>query len=173
VLVSDYGGGIITDKVIKYINSVAKSGVKVIVDSRYALGKYRNIATATPNETEAGPAVGIESYSDRDTERTAKLLTAAMKAKGMIVTRGSRGMIIFEKGKLVSIPAYGSEEIVDVSGAGDTVSSVVALALGCGASLVDAAKVANVAGGVVVMKRGTATISARELKGELKNAGKN
>ncbi|HPI04682.1 MAG TPA: PfkB family carbohydrate kinase, partial [Candidatus Goldiibacteriota bacterium] len=87
-----------------------------------------------------------------------------------IITRGSKGMMIFEKGKIISIPAHGTDEIVDVSGAGDTVSSVVALSLGCNAPLVDAAKTANVAGGVVVMKRGTATITAAELKRELTNA---
>ncbi len=170
VIVSDYGGGVITDGIIKFINGAAKAGAKVIVDSRYALRKYKYIAAATPNETEAGPAVEIEKYDDKSVEKTIRRLASAMKAKGMIITRGSKGMMIFEKGKITSIPAHGTDEIVDVSGAGDTVSSVVALSLGCSAPLLDAAKTANVAGGVVVMKRGTATITAAELKRELANA---
>jgi rfaE bifunctional protein kinase chain/domain len=169
VIVSDYGGGMITDGIIKYINSAAKAGAKVVVDSRYALRKYKYISAATPNETEAGPAVEIEKYDDKSVTKIIRKLSDAMKAKGMIVTRGSKGMMIFEKGKITSIAAHGTDEIVDVSGAGDTVSSVVALSLGCNASLTDAAKTANVAGGVVVMKRGTATITAEELKRELKN----
>ncbi len=168
VLVSDYGGGIITDRVIKYINSEAKKGVKVVVDSRYSLKKYKYIATGTPNETEAGPLVGIEKYTDKDVEKTGKLLIKAMKSRGMIITRGSRGMMVFEKNTVKSISAFGTDEIVDVSGAGDTVSSIVTLALACGASLYDAASLANIGGGIVVMKRGTATVTSNELKGVIK-----
>ncbi|MCE5300067.1 MAG: PfkB family carbohydrate kinase [Spirochaetia bacterium] len=169
ILVSDYDGGIITDRAIKAVNALAKAGKKVVVDSRYGLKKYKYVATATPNETEAGPAVGHEKYGEEDVELIVKKLAKVMKGTGMIVTRGSRGMIVLEKGKVSRIPAYGTDEIVDVSGAGDTVSSIIATALACGASLVDAAFLANIGGGLVVMKRGAATVPVHELKGALKN----
>jgi D-glycero-beta-D-manno-heptose-7-phosphate kinase len=168
MLVSDYDGGIITDRVIKAVNALAKKGLKVIVDSRYALKKFRHIATGTPNETEAGPLVGIEHYRESDVEMICRQLAGHIRAKGMIITRGSRGMMILEKKKLSKIPAFGSDEIVDVSGAGDTVSSIVSLALACGASLKDAAFLANIGGGLVVMKHGVATVTAKELKSALK-----
>jgi bifunctional ADP-heptose synthase (sugar kinase/adenylyltransferase) len=142
--------------------------LKVVVDSRYALRKFRYIATGTPNETEAGPLTGIEHYDEKSVEVMTEKLAALVKSKGMIITRGSRGMNIFEKKKLFKIPAYGTDEIVDVSGAGDTVSSIVALALACGASLVDSAYLANIGGGLVVMKRGVATVTVSELKNALK-----
>jgi rfaE bifunctional protein kinase chain/domain len=169
ILVSDYGSGMITDGVIKAINALAKKGKKVVVDSRYGLKKFKYVATATPNETEAGPAVDYEKYEEKDVEYIVKQLGKMMKAKGMIVTRGSRGMIVFENKKLVKVAPFGSDEIVDVSGAGDTVSSIISIALACGAKLSDAAYLANIGGGLVVMKRGVATVTVNELKGALKN----
>jgi rfaE bifunctional protein kinase chain/domain len=169
ILVSDYGGPLLTDKIIYFISSLAKKGYKVVVDSRYALKKFKYITTGTPNETEAGPLVDIESYEEKDIENTIKKLTTLIKSKGMIITRGSKGMIIYENKKITKIPAFGTEEIVDVSGAGDTVASIVSLALACGTSLNDAAYLANIGGGIVVMKRGVATVTPEELKKALKN----
>jgi len=150
--------------VIKTVNRLAKKGLQVVVDSRYALKKFRYITTGTPNETEAGPLVGMEHYSEKDVEIMTRKLARLVKSRGMIVTRGSRGMNIYEKKKLVKIPAFGTDEIVDVSGAGDTVSSIVAVALACGASLADAAYIANIGGGLVVMKRGVATVTVAEIR---------
>jgi rfaE bifunctional protein kinase chain/domain len=169
ILVSDYGSGMITDRVITAINRLAKEGKQVVVDSRYGLKKYKYVATATPNETEAGPAVDYEKYEEKDVEYTVRQLAKIMKAKGMIVTRGSRGMIVFENKKIVKVAPYGSNEIVDVSGAGDTVSSIISIALAAGAKLADAAYLANIGGGLVVMKRGVATVTVKELKGAFKN----
>jgi len=169
ILVSDYGGPLLTDKIIYFISSLAKKGYKVVVDSRYALKKFKYITTGTPNETEAGPLVDIESYEEKDIENTIKKLTTLIKSKGMIITRGSKGMIIYENKKITKIPAFGTEEIVDVSGAGDTVASIVSLALACETSLNDAAYLANIGGGIVVMKRGVATVTPEELKKALKN----
>ena len=91
-----------------------------------------------------------------------------LKRTGMqavVITRGSRGMAIFEPGgPTTHLPIHGSDEIADVTGAGDTVIATVTLALAAGGSLVDAARLANYAGGLVVMKRGTATVSADELR---------
>ncbi len=170
VLVSDYGGGIMTPGVISAVNKIAKAGAKVIVDSRYSLGRYRNILTATPNETEAGPQAGIEKYGEEDVKKAGKKLMSMVKSKGMIITRGSRGMMVFERGRVRKIPAFGSEKIVDVSGAGDTVSAITALALACGASLYDAAYLANIGAGIAVMKHGVAAVSAGQMKKAARNA---
>jgi rfaE bifunctional protein kinase chain/domain len=168
LLVSDYGGPLLTDRIISLINDFAGEGYKVVVDSRHALRKFRYITTATPNETEAGPLVGIENYEEKDVENMAKKITHLLKAKGMIITRGSKGMIIYDNKRITKLPAFGTEEIVDVSGAGDTVSSIISLALSCGMSLKEAAYVANTGAGLVVMKRGVATVTQEELKRALK-----
>lgn len=170
ILVSDYDGGIITKRIINYINNLAKKGKKVIVDSRYALKYFRYITTATPNETEAGPIVGIERYEEKNIEIIIKKLKNILKSKGMIITRGSKGMVVLENGRIYKIPRYGSDEIVDVSGAGDTVASIITLTISCGLSIKDAAYLANIGGGLVVMKRGVATVKVEELKRALKNA---
>ena len=95
-------------------------------------------------------------------------MTAAQRDRtamqAVLITRGSRGMALFQPGqRTVHIPIFGSDEVTDVTGAGDTVIAAFALALSAGASFYEAARLANYAGGVVVMKRGTATVSAREL----------
>jgi len=169
ILVSDYDGGLINKKIINHINQIAKKGMIVVVDSRYSLKFFRNITTGTPNETEAGPIVGIEKYDEKNIEIICKKLKKILKSKGMIVTRGSKGMIVYEKNKLYKIEPYGSDEIVDVSGAGDTVASIVTLALSCGLDIKDAAFLANIGGGLVVLKRGVATVTQEELKRALKN----
>lgn len=164
ILISDYDGGLISGKIINYINKIARAGKKVVVDSRYSLKYFRYITTATPNETEAGPVVGIEKYEEKDIEKIIKKLKNVLKAKGMIITRGSKGMVVLENNKIFKIPAFGTEEIVDVSGAGDTVASIVALGLSCNFSIRDAAYLANIGAGLVVMKRGVATVKPEELK---------
>jgi rfaE bifunctional protein kinase chain/domain len=169
ILVSDYDGGLINNKIINHINQIAKKGMIVVVDSRYSLKFFRNITTGTPNETEAGPIAGIEKYDEKNIEIICKKLKKILKSKGMIVTRGSKGMIVYEKNKLYKIEPYGSDEIVDVSGAGDTVASIVTLALSCGLDIKDAAFLANIGGGLVVLKRGVATVTQEELKRALKN----
>jgi rfaE bifunctional protein kinase chain/domain len=169
ILVSDYDGGLINKKIINHINQIAKKGMIVVVDSRYSLKFFRNITTGTPNETEAGPIAGIEKYDEKNIEIICKKLKKILKSKGMMVTRGSKGMIVYEKNKLYKIEPYGSDEIVDVSGAGDTVASIVTLALSCGLDIKDAAFLANIGGGLVVLKRGVATVTQEELKRALKN----
>ncbi len=168
ILVSDYDGGIITKRIINYINKIAKQGMKVVVDSRYSLKHFRYIVTATPNETEAGPIAGIESYEEKDVETVIRKMKNVLKSKGMVITRGSKGMVVFENGKIFKIPRFGSDEIVDVSGAGDTVASIITLSISCGLSIYDAAFLANIGGGLVVMKRGVATVTQTELKEALK-----
>jgi len=170
ILVSDYGGGVITDAMIEVINGFGKKGKQIVVDSRHNLFKFQHITTGTPNETEAGPLVNIEDYEEENVKKMGVELMKLLKSKGMIITRGSKGMLVFEKKSIEKINAFGSDEIVDVSGAGDTVSSIVAAGLACGASLYDSAYLANIGGGLVVMKRGVATVTPDELKEALANA---
>ena len=99
-------------------------------------------------------------------------MLAHTRMQAVIVTRGSRGMAVFEPGqKTVHIPIFGSDQIADVTGAGDTVMAALTLALASGATIAEAARLANVAGGLVVMKRGTATVSVAELRRAIGSAG--
>jgi rfaE bifunctional protein kinase chain/domain len=137
----------------------------VLVDSRYALDQFTGMTACTPNETELEALVGARINDDRQVlEQAGRALLRKLQCQAVLVTRGSRGMALFEPGKATDhIPIVGSDEIADVTGAGDTVIATFALALAAGATFAEAARLANHAGGVVVMKRGTATVSADEL----------
>jgi rfaE bifunctional protein kinase chain/domain len=169
VILSDYGQGLVTPEV--WARALADARVRrpplVFVDSRYALLEYRGITACTPNESEVEAMLGIRIGDDREAlERAGRTLLARLDARAVLVTRGSRGMALFEPGRATDhIPIVGSDQIADVTGAGDTVIATFALAAAAGASFADAARLANRAGGLVVMKRGTATVSARELLG--------
>lgn len=168
VLVSDYGSGLVTPAVVRELVAPLLTGrrrVPVLVDSRYDLLKYRGLSACTPNESEVEHALQVTiGDAPRVLERAGRAILARTRMDAVIVTRGSRGMALFERGTPTThIPIYGSDEIADVTGAGDTVMATLTLALAAGASMADAARLANYAGGLVVMKRGTATVSAREL----------
>src|SRR5262249_4242527 len=119
----------------------------------------------TPNESEVEHLLGVRIDDDLSVlERAGRTLLARTRMQGVLITRGSRGMALFEpKRPTVHLPIFGSDEVADVTGAGDTVIATFGLALSAGASFYEAARLANYAGGLVVMKRGTATVSAREL----------
>ena len=103
-------------------------------------------------------------------ERAGRKLLEMTRMACVLITRGSRGMAVFERGKkTVHIPIFGSDSIADVTGAGDTVMATMTLALAAGATFEEAARLANYAGGLVVMKRGTATVSAAELRRAVSN----
>lgn len=168
VLVSDYGSGLVTPAVVRDLVAPLRAGrrrVPVLVDSRYDLLKYRDLTACTPNESEVEHALAVTiGDAPRVLERAGRAILARTKMDAVIVTRGSRGMALFERGAPTThIPIHGSDEIADVTGAGDTVMATLTLALAAGAVMADAARLANYAGGLVVMKRGTATVSAREL----------
>ena len=168
VLVSDYGSGLLSPSLVTTLVRPLVSGrrrVPVLVDSRYDLLRYRGLTACTPNESEVEHALGTRiGDSPRVLERAGRAILARTRMDAVLVTRGSRGMALFEPGApTVHVPIYGSDEIADVTGAGDTVMATLTLALAAGASMADAARLANYAGGLVVMKRGTATVSAREL----------
>jgi len=166
VLMSDYGSGIVTPALGRAVGAAARRrGIPVLVDSRYALTKFRGLTACAPNESEVEAALGVDlDDSPRALEAAGRTLLEQTRMRAVIITRGSRGMAVFEPGQpTLHLPIYGSDEIADVTGAGDTVMAALTLAMAAGASAGEAARVANVAGGLVVMKRGTATVSAAEL----------
>jgi len=165
LLVSDYGCGLVTPDLVAKARRVLKNA-PVIVDSRYALLKFHGMTACTPNESEVEQALGVRIGDDpKALERAGRTLLRKTRAHAVLVTRGSRGMALFEPARpTVHIPIVGSDQIADVTGAGDTVIATVTLALSAGASFLEAAHLANHAGGIVVMKRGTATVNASELR---------
>lgn len=170
VLLSDYGSGLVTPAVAELVRRTLEKRsrrrpVPVLVDSRYRLLDYKGFTTCTPNEAEVEQVVGIHVNDNADAlEKAGRQLLQRTRMGAVLVTRGGRGMALFEpRQATVHIPIFGSDEVADVTGAGDTVIATVALALAAGASFYEAARLANYAGGLVVMKRGTATVSAREM----------
>lgn len=166
IIVSDYGSGVINAAMVR--TALSRAGRKkpiVLVDSRYAMLSFTGMTATTPNESEVEAQLGVSIGDDlRALERAGRALLKKTRAKSVLITRGSRGMALFEAGqKTRHIPIVGSDEVADVTGAGDTVIAAFALALSGGASSVEAAHLANHAGGIVVMKRGTATVSRVEL----------
>ncbi|MBI2222864.1 MAG: hypothetical protein HYU53_16870 [Acidobacteria bacterium] len=170
VLLSDYGTGLVTPAMAAAVRRAVGASVPLLVDSRYQLLKYRGITACTPNESEVEQLFDVTIGEDRRAlEKAGRLLLDRLRSRAVLVTRGSRGMALFEPGKpTVHIEIYGSDEIADVTGAGDTVIAAMTLAIAAGASFADAARLANYAGGIVVMKRGTATASAAELRAAVK-----
>jgi D-glycero-beta-D-manno-heptose-7-phosphate kinase len=173
VLVSDYGSGLVTPALVSRLRKALARGVKsdrreppILVDTRYRLLAYRGLTACTPNESEVEQALGVRiNDNPRTLERAGRDILAQTGMRAVLITRGSRGMALFEPDRpTVHIPIFGSDEIADVTGAGDTVVATVTLALAAGASFEQAARLANFAGGLVVMKRGTATVSPAELR---------
>ena len=168
VLISDYGSGLLSPAVVARLVAPLRAGgrtVPVLVDSRYDLLRFRGLTACTPNQSEVEQALGVTiGDAPRALERAGRAILARTRMEAVLVTRGSRGMALFEPGVPTRhVPIFGSDEIADVTGAGDTVMATLTLALAAGASMPEAAQLANYAGGLVVMKRGTATVSAREL----------
>ncbi|HXN93390.1 MAG TPA: bifunctional ADP-heptose synthase [Candidatus Acidoferrales bacterium] len=165
--VSDYGFGIATPELVQQVSGKLKRTLHVTLDARYRLHRYAKagITSATPNEAELEAehhmAIG---QNTAELARAGRATLSEMKLQSLLVTRGRHGAALFEPGdRLTQIPVHGSDQAVDVTGAGDTVLAAYTLALACGATPLEAAHIANIAGGLVVMKRGTATISRAEL----------
>jgi rfaE bifunctional protein kinase chain/domain len=172
-LVSDYGYGTVTPRVYEIVLELARARrVPVSVDSRYELPRFRGATAATPNEPEVEALTGQELADEGAVEKAGRMVLERLDARLLLLTRGSRGMALFEReGPVTFMPIHGSDEIADVTGAGDTVISTFTVALAAGAAPGEAAWLANVAGGVVVMKRGTATVTASELAAALASNG--
>jgi rfaE bifunctional protein kinase chain/domain len=166
LLVSDYGYGAATPRLLTFVKSNGCLENKPItVDSRYRILDYEGATAATPNEPEVEEALGVRiGHDDQKLFAAGERLMKEMTLECLVITRGRDGMVAFEKNaKPAAIPIYGSDQVVDVTGAGDTVIATFTAALAAGADTASAARLANFAGGIVVMKRGTATVSSKEL----------
>ena len=165
ILVSDYGYGSVSPRIFEGVRAAARaSGAIVTVDSRYDLPRFGGITAATPNEAELGELTGQPVDDERSVEKAGRQLLERIDARLLLVTRGSQGLALLEReGGSSFIPIFGTDEIADVTGAGDTVIGAFTLALAAGAAPLDAATLANMAGGIVVMKRGTATVTREEI----------
>lgn len=177
LLVSDYGYGAASPEILDGSRSATRAGdrvrapkragdtVPIILDSRHRMLQFSGATAATPNEAEVEEALGIHIGQDWNKLCSAGTeLLSRMKLQSLVVTRGRDGMVAFSgKHKPVDIPIFGSDEIADVTGAGDTVIATFTAAVAAGATTEEAAHLANYAGGIVVMKRGTATVSQQEL----------
>jgi len=172
-LVSDYGYGTVTARVFEaVIETARRRGAVVAVDSRYDLPRFRGATAATPNEPEVEALAGAELGDESALEKAGRVVLERLDSRYLLITRGSRGMALLEReGPVTFMPIHGSDQIADVTGAGDTVISAFTVGLAAGAGAVEAAWLANVAGGVAVMKRGTATVSPRELSESLGDDG--
>jgi len=166
LLVSDYGYGAATPGILNAARNRTRSdSLPVVLDSRHRMLEFSGITAATPNEPEVEEALGVEIGQDWQKLCSAgAAVISRMNLKSLVITRGRDGMVAFSgKHKPVDIPISGSDQVTDVTGAGDTVIATFTAALAAGATAEDAAQLANYAGGIVVMKRGTATVSQQEL----------
>jgi rfaE bifunctional protein kinase chain/domain len=177
VLVSDYGSGLVTPALVQKIRRGLTGGrlpIPLLIDSRYRLLSYTGLTACTPNQSEVEQALGIQiNDNTRALEKAGHEILERTRMQAVLVTRGSHGMALFVRnGPVVHIPIFGTDAIVDVTGAGDTVVSAVTLALAAGGGFEAAARLANYAGGLVVMKRGTATVGAGELRRAISKDGR-
>jgi rfaE bifunctional protein kinase chain/domain len=174
LLVSDYGSGLVTPRLVADAAEVLRRRRRapVLVDSRYGLKRFRGMTACTPNESELEQLFGVRiGENARVLERAGRELLTRTRSEAVLVTRGSRGMALFERGRpTIHVPIHGSDQIADVTGAGDTVIATMTLALAAGATFLEATRLANFAGGIVVMKRGTATVSADELRDAVRSS---
>ncbi|MFH0778367.1 MAG: bifunctional ADP-heptose synthase [Candidatus Eisenbacteria bacterium] len=165
VLFSDYGYGAVSERLRGEVTVEARRRrIPVCVDSRYELLKFRGASVATPNEVEAGLASGVVVRDTMSLLEAGRRLMKKMALSSLVITQGSSGMTVFDSKRApVKMPIFGSDEIADVTGAGDTVAAAIILSLSAGAGIVEASCIATYASSVVVMKRGTAVATQAEV----------
>ncbi len=166
IVMSDYGAGTITEKIKERLIEYSRmQGIPSIVDSRYAIGRFKGVGYVKQNDAELAAAVERELKTEEDLRGAGRELLSRLEAEGVLVTRGERGMMLFERnGSIHDIPVSDKSEVYDVSGAGDTCVSTMILALAAGAEPAAAAELSNFASGIAVRKLGTATVSHEELR---------
>jgi rfaE bifunctional protein kinase chain/domain len=172
VIISDYNYGIADASMISLVRESAhRKKIPVLADSRFKLSDFASFTSATPNQDEVEQLFGRQLSTITDLESAGAELRDRLGYRALLVTRGGQGMTLLEDGvEPLHIEAVGASEPVDVTGAGDTVMATYALALASYASFPDAARLANFAGSLVVMKRGTATVTGDELETSLAHA---
>ena len=165
VVLSDYGSGTVTERVRRLVIAEArKRGIPSMVDSRYDILAYEGIGYVKQNDAELAAALERELSSEEEIRAAGHELRERLSADGVLITRGDKGMTLFlADGSATDIPVSDRSEIFDVSGAGDTCVAVMILGLAAGVDALAAARLSNVASGIAVRKRGTATVAAAEL----------
>jgi rfaE bifunctional protein kinase chain/domain len=165
VAVSDYGYGAARPEVVELMRTLRPEPAWICVDSRYRLVDFEGVDAATPNLQELESSAGRTLHGDDDVAAAAESLRRRLGARFLLATRGNLGMTLTEADRPPDhIPVFGADEVADVTGAGDTVLAVLCAALAAGGTPAEAARLANYAGGIVVMKRGTATVSRDEIR---------
>ena len=166
VIISDYNYGVANSATAQVVrDSTTSRGIPVLVDSRFRLMNFPGFASATPNEDEVEQLLGKQLADISELESAGEQMRERLGYRALLITRGSHGMVLFEDGVApLHIDAVGAREAVDVTGAGDTVIATYALGIASDSSFSDAARLANYAGGLVVMKRGTASVTSEELE---------
>ena len=170
VVLSDYGSGTITDRLLGQIFSYCREhGIPTIVDSRYDIFRFKTVDYIKQNDAELAAAVGRQLETEEELVEAGRELLARMEAKGALITRGEDGMTLFQKdGSVAHIPVTDKSEVYDVSGAGDTCVATVILGLAAGVEPVLASRLSNEASGIAVRKMGTAVVSADELRSKFR-----
>ncbi len=169
VVLSDYAKGVLCDTVLAAVlaRAAARDCLVVADPKRADFAAYRGAAVLTPNELEVRLATRIDAEHDAEADRAGRAALNATGGEAVLVTRSARGLTLVRRGHpALHLPAR-AREVADVSGAGDTLVAALAVALGAGASLPDAAMLANLTAGISVGKQGTATVSREELLGAL------
>ncbi len=162
LIVSDYGLGVVTPGLREALRGL-RPDLVVTVDSRYAGDSFRGVTAITPNEEEIEALLGYWPDAER-LDAAGRAMLEKTDARAILITRGDKGMSLFEKdGARADVPVYGAKQVLDVTGAGDTVIAAFTLALAAGASMREAAEIANRAAGLVVMKAGTTVVEPDEL----------
>ena len=172
VIIEDYGKGVITRALLESLIPLARKHQKIItVDPKQEhFDLYRRVTALTPNRMEAGEAVGRELGSGVDVRRAGDEILRRLGCEGLLITLGEDGMCLFERaGRRTLIPTV-AQEVFDVAGAGDTVIATFTLALASGASMEQAARIANHAAGIVVGKLGVAVATLDELRATLNSS---
>ena len=166
VIVSDYNYGVADAEMALFTRDAAAARkVPVLADSRFQLSNFPGFTSATPNQDEVEQLLGKQFVQVDELETASEELRDRLGCRALLVTRGSHGLMLLEDGVAsVHLDAVGAREPVDVTGAGDTVMATYALALASDSSFPDAARLANYTGGLVVMKRGTASVTREELE---------
>ncbi len=172
VIVSDYSLGTVTKRLGDLaIQLSRKHGKPIVVDSRFHPDRFKGATSITPNISEVEHVVGEKLSDVTKLERIGGQLCKNWKLDSLLVTRGRHGMTLFQEAGIRHFEAYGTDQVADVTGAGDTVTATYTTALASGADYEQAAGLANIAGGIVVTKRGTATVSLSELRRAVKDEG--
>ncbi len=166
IIISDYNYGVADEELSVSLRARAGAkGIPVLVDSRFRLMSFTSFTSATPNEAELEQLLGRNSDSIQQLTEAGEQMRKRLGYQALLITRGSEGMMLLEEGlPALHLKAIGGHDPVDVTGAGDTVIATYTLALASEAPFADAARLANYAGGLVVMKRGTASVTAQELE---------